>query len=310
MVAVDSIRLHGTLWMAENDTRTVLTRPLADTAPAICPPGQYAGGVWEGPKDLSISRWLLRTNGARMLTHGYGGWWFDMWGGWFSDPELLTELASIQQLWEKAQTDPFPHRVPCHCLCVIVDERLAEYDASFGVLTGKILENRHALGTCGRPYRIYLRNDLLQLDLADAPFLWLLGVHALTLAEESFVQNYLEAGGLALHTGLNATCLRTCGEWCSDKENYGPTLSSEELRRILERARIHAYLASNDVLYLGNGFLAIHAAQEGQKTIRFPRSMAVRQILPWCPDSQTGDHVDLTLQRHETRLFQIRDVGE
>ena len=100
MVAVDSVRLHGKIWMTENDTRTFLTRFLIDVAPELCPKGPegkyYQGGLWAGPETLEISVALMRNNTARMLTHGYGGWWFDMWGGWYSHPALLEEIRAAQ----------------------------------------------------------------------------------------------------------------------------------------------------------------------------------------------------------------------
>ena len=67
MVAVNSVQLHGKLWMAENDTRTSATTLLKDRAPEICPPGQYASGVWLGPGDIETSVALLRKNTGRML---------------------------------------------------------------------------------------------------------------------------------------------------------------------------------------------------------------------------------------------------
>ena len=55
MAAVQSVQLHGKLWMAENDTRTSLTTLLKDRAPEICPAGQYESKVWLGPPDIESS---------------------------------------------------------------------------------------------------------------------------------------------------------------------------------------------------------------------------------------------------------------
>src|SRR5690606_9658397 len=91
MAAIKSVQLHGKLWLAENDTRTSLTRLLRDVAPDINPAGDwYSSAVWKGPETLELSESFLWKNAGRMLAYGYGGWWFDMWGGWFSDPALLS----------------------------------------------------------------------------------------------------------------------------------------------------------------------------------------------------------------------------
>ena len=126
MAAVDSVRLHGKIWMAENDTRTFLTRPLREVAPGICPEGQYEGGLWAGPDSLETSATLMRNNLARMLTHGYGGWWFDMWGGWYSHPVLLAEIRAAQQLWFERLEPSDPKRIPSDSVCVVMDERVSD----------------------------------------------------------------------------------------------------------------------------------------------------------------------------------------
>ncbi|HBE43732.1 MAG TPA: hypothetical protein DDW27_21575, partial [Bacteroidales bacterium] len=66
-----------------------------EKAPDIAPPGQYESGVWLGPEDMKTSVAFLWKNAGRMLAYGYGGWWFDMWGGWFSHPELLNVKTLI-----------------------------------------------------------------------------------------------------------------------------------------------------------------------------------------------------------------------
>ena len=101
MAAVQSVQLHGKLWLAENDTRTSITTLLKDRAPQIAPVGYYEDGVWLGPEDIKTSESFLWKNAGRMLAYGYGGWWFDMWGGWFSDPKLLNVIRSTNDYFMK-----------------------------------------------------------------------------------------------------------------------------------------------------------------------------------------------------------------
>jgi len=304
MAAVDSVRLHGKLWMAENDTRTALTRPLAERAPAICPEGQYRGGVWEGPKSLAVSAALLRTNVARMLTHGYGGWWFDMWGGWFSHPDLLAELAAAQDLWQEGLEPAAVREVPPEALCVILDERLAEYDASFGALTRPLFENHYALAKCGRPYRVYLRDDLQALNLAGVRFLWMLGMETLTPAEDGLLQGLAHDGCAVLHTGFAAT-RRLPGRDGLAGGPWGAKLTPRELRAIIDGAGLHSYLETDDVLYVGRGFVAIHAAEAGEKVLRLPRRGRLTQVLPERQELGVSDRFRVPMAQFETRLFRI-----
>ncbi len=70
---------------------------LKDRSQGIAPQGQYENGAWLGPKEMGTSVSFLWKNAGRMLAYGYGGWWFDMWGGWFSDPALLDVIEKTQK---------------------------------------------------------------------------------------------------------------------------------------------------------------------------------------------------------------------
>ncbi len=309
MAATGSVRLHGKLWMAENDTRTVLTRPLAETAPDICPEGQYRGGVWAGPESLELSVALLRANAARMVTHGYGGWWFDMWGGWFAHPLLLAELAAAQALWRKDDAPPEPEaqRIPTGVLCIIVDGQLAEYDASYGDLCNPILYNRQALENCGRPWVVYLRSDLPRLDLSGAAFIWLLGIPELAENERALLNGVMAWGGVILHTDFEGTRrLGATGAPATDR--WWVTLSLAELQSVLDGAGIHRYLESPDVFYMGRGYVAIHATECGEKRLRFPAPVTIRAILPEIGAAQSTHELIFSMARHETRIFEIMEV--
>ena len=267
MVAVDSVQLHGKLWMAENDTRTSITTLLKDRAPEICPPGQYARGVWLGPSDMQTSVALLRKNVGRMLACGYGGWWFDMWGGWFSDPQLLDVLHEAQNLWGDAPSRIIPEMRAQ--VCVVVDEELCFYDASFGRLTEEILSNRYALAKAGAPYDLYLRQDLPALDLSRYRILWLLGVPELRDAERECLHAARRRGTCVLWTDTQGTRIDRPSE-------TGPSLlnkvrwTSTELRALWQQAGVHLYCDSDDVLYAGRGWLCLHSVTGGSRQIHLP----------------------------------------
>ncbi len=267
MVAINSVQLHRKLWMAENDTRTSATTLLKDRAPQICPPGQYADGVWLGPDDIETSVALLRKNAGRMLAYGYGGWWFDMWGGWFSDPKLLAVLRDTQDLW---------HRYPSEIVSamgaqvgVIVDEELCFRDASFGRLTEQILSNRYALAKSGAPYDLYLRQDLGSLNPQRYRVLWLLGIPELNATEAQQLLKAQEVGLTILWTATHATRIRRDNEEediMSGKVRWSPA----ELRHLWQHAGVHLYIDSDDVLYAGRGWLCIHSVPGGKREVHLP----------------------------------------
>ncbi len=310
MVAVDSVRLHGKIWMTENDTRTFLTRFLIDVAPELCPKGPegkyYQGGLWAGPETLEISVALMRNNTARMLTHGYGGWWFDMWGGWYSHPALLEEIRAAQNLWFENIKPSDPSRVPPDSICVVVDEHTVELDASFGALYSPMIGNLTALGHCGRPYVIYLREDLQKLDLSEAPFIWLLGLTSLTEAEQELTGNFMANDGVVMHTDTESTRLMRRCDCEAGAETFLEfdhlRLTEEELREVLDKAAVHCFVSSGDIFYIGRGYVAIHAATEGVKRIDIPGVSKLSQVLP---TAEAEVPAEFFMNLHETRVFRM-----
>lgn len=275
MVAVASVQHHGKLWLAENDTRTCKTTLLKYRAPTICPPGYYDGGVWVGPEGISDSVALLQKNTARMLAGGYGGWWFDMWGGWFSDPQLLAVLQRTQELGNMDIAQPGLD--PPAQVCVVADEELAFHDQSYGTLTEQIMRNRYALAKSGAPYDLYLLSDIEDLPVSQYRVIWLLGPRSLSPHLEGYLSIihkkqvttlWTHPGGTSVHY-TNGTSLDY-----NDRQSWSP----DELRSLWKRAGVHVYLETNDVLYAGKGWIGIHTLKGGPRTLHLPQYAKVRDV--------------------------------
>lgn len=94
MPPVESLRLHGKYFFAENDTRTDLTTFGCDL-PA------YHGRLWIGPnREMSLG--ICKMHFANSLIKNHTYWWFDMWGGWFAHKDYLNLFKSLKALSEKA----------------------------------------------------------------------------------------------------------------------------------------------------------------------------------------------------------------
>jgi len=303
MAAVQSIQLHGKLWMAENDTRTSLTTLLKDRRPAICPPGQYESGVWLGPRDIRTSVALLEKDLGRMLCYGYGGWWFDMWGGWFSDPALQEVLRKSVALTARYCGQEM--NLPSPQVCVITDEKLLFRDASFGGLVGDIYSNRSSLGRSGSPYDLYLRCDSGRLP-EGRPYraIWLLGISELTPEETERFENWLSSGISVIWTGLDGT---TIYPRSGVKIQFPGRLkwSAEELRKLWKECGAHVYLDTDDVLYAGKGWMSIHTVPGGERNVQLP--FPARVIDPLSGDLIAGpsSSFHLRLAPDSTTLLRI-----
>ncbi len=297
--AIHTIQLQGKLWLAENDTRTSITTLLKERAPAIAPQGFYDSGVWLGPKDMETSVALLWKNAGRMLAYGYGGWWFDMWGGWFSDPQLLEVISKTNQLYTNSSGQdkkPMPSQV-----AVVVDEQLCLYDNSFGKLTNQILSNRYSLGKIGTPYDLFLRPDAGKLS-GQYKVVWLLGLLNLSREERQIIEKWKEEGITVILTDNKGTHFFSPDTFHEGKTDW----SAAELRVICKDAGVHIYNDSDDVTYAGLNWICIHSVEGGKRSIRLPFSAEVIQYPGDHRVSGATNHIDLLLEPSSTILLQLK----
>lgn len=303
MAAVASVQRHGKLWLAENDTRTHKTTLLKDQAPEICPPGQYESGVWLGPDTAADSVALVKKNAARMLAGGYGGWWFDMWGGWFSDPALMRVIQRTQELGALDLDRQGPAMAAQ--VAVVADESLCFHDASYGALTEEILGNRYALGRAGAPYDLFLLSDLPGLDSEAYRVIWLM-TPVLDDALTAYMARRASAAGTTLWTGPAGTTLsRPDGvRVFAGKHSW----SSEDLRGLWEDAGVHRYVDTDDVLYAGHGWLGLHGVEGGPRTVRLPFVARVTDAFSGVDIAASASRVEVELPPRSTVLLRVEPV--
>ena len=273
MAAINSVRLHGKLWLTENDTRTSITTLLKDRSEGIAPPGQYEDGVWLGPDDIETSKAFLWNNTARMLAYGYGGWWFDMWGGWFSDPELLNVLKETQRL----HSDYLPKNIEKMKseVLVVVDEELSFWDTSYGGLSENILSNRYPLAKTGTSYDLFLRTDLDAIPTNQYKMVWFMGLLHLNADEKLKIEKWQKQGVTVIWTDANGTKIYTKND--DEPVFFDGKLkwSATELRELWQKSGVHIYNDTDDVFYIGNNWLGIHTINGGERTLHFPFEVQV-----------------------------------
>ncbi len=302
MAAIQSVQLHGKLWLAENDTRTSITTLLKNRSQGIAPQGQYENGVWLGPKEMETSVSFLWKNAGRMLAYGYGGWWFDMWGGWFSDPALLDVIEKTQ----KFHTEFLPQNKNkmLSQVCVIVDEELSFWDASYGRLTNKILANSYSLAKTGAPYDLFLRTDLDNISPTQYKVVWLMGILKLRKDEILKIEKWRQQGITVLWTDgyETKTYYKDGKDFITDKKINWTDL---ELKDIWKKAGVHLYIETDDVLYIGNNWLCIHTVEGGKRSVKFP--FLAKVIEPQNKEivADSTNIFDVNLDPKSTILFRI-----
>jgi len=85
-----------------------------------------------------------------------------------------------------------------------------------------------------------------------------------------------------------------------------PPLPARRLRELLREAGVHIYLETDDPLMVGGGYLAVHAARAGAKTLH------ARAPTTWT-DARTGkmlareaDHLTVEMPRGQTLLLSLQ----
>ena len=286
MMPANSVWLHDKLYFVENDIRTFLSKIPGESRKDCDPHKIYTGAVWYGPPTEDLSVAAVRKSFARRLTQKQGFWWFDMFGHWFTSEKLVREMKTSLEvctaLGEKKTADLDAE------VAVFVDETMYTKLGAKAPAVGCISAMRGALAKSGCPYHAYLIEDFAKLTQGNFAY------KAVVLATP-------------LETGLVADAADYC------KKNNVPCLrfrenqfqfSADAYRSFFKNSGVWCYLETEDVFYIGNGYFAIHASREGEKTVRFPEK---RHIVALNDHNKTifTDTLQVPMRQFETQLFQL-----
>ncbi len=283
MYAADSVRLHGKVCMQECDIRTHLTKPLPEAAPEYDRTGYYTAPIWQGLENRAQTVSQIRKAFSRQLIKGNGFWWFDMWGGWYNDPDILSEMKKMRGIYsDSLKKEDRKSRAQ---IAVFADESMYKYMTDCW-LRNTPFNQRLELGFAGAPYDIY--------DVSDF---------------EAVYKNYK---GVVFLSGLKTGAMNKALELCrKDRVRYiavsknKKEYSAGELRAFFESCGAHIYCSSNDVVYVNGNYIAIHSVTAGEKTLHLESVRSCRELLTDEGIAVTSDTVTLTMKENETRLFEL-----
>ena len=283
ITALDSLKLHGKAYFTELDIRTHLSKFMGQSRKGSCLPGTYEQPIWLGPKDPKVCEWILTACIGRQLTHGTNSWWFDMWGGWYDTPEMMTLMKQLRDI--ARDMHPLPHRESIAEVGVFVDEK-AYALLPDSTISGPVCSlARRPLGLAGAMYDIFLATDFnavcnrykLCIFLMPAP-----------TPDVLAAIEYCRTNGIPVIVSTDP----------------GQPLTPEGLREAYRKAGIHIWCDSDDSINANEHLVVIHTATEGRKTIHLPRT---RRILPLLSEEPpfTSDVIQLELRQFETRMFRL-----
>ncbi len=241
MTPIDSLKLHGKLYFAENDTRTDLTVPVNDMP-------YYNLPVWYGP-ERNVALETMKLHFARALTHGHAFWWFDMWGGWYKADEYRELIGKLFTISSKALEKD---NSSVSRLAVFVDE--TAYDHISDDSGSMCYTVREALGTSGVPYDIFLINDF---DTVAANY----DAHIFLMPAET----------ACMHDCIAQDPLPKLIITPDDAD-----ITAKEIRDFCENAGITLYTQEDAVIYESRSYVFVHTCADGLNTLKFP--FAVREV--------------------------------
>jgi hypothetical protein len=144
MAPIDSVQLHGKLWLNEDDTRTYLSRP-------------EDGFGRAGTTQETFG--VHRRNLAHVASRSSALWWMDLPGaGWLDSAEIWDNCARLKRVYEAVSRARRTYRPE---VAVVVDEESLLY-LSYGRQIGNPLlyELRRELYRIGAPLGFYLLSDV------------------------------------------------------------------------------------------------------------------------------------------------------
>ena len=282
MYPADSIRLHGKMCFQECDIRTHLTQVLSEKDPSTDPYGLLEAPVWHPRSSEYQAVNEIRKSFARQLIKGNALWWFDMWGGWYADEDIMNEMATFKNIYEQSITDT--DRSSKAEIAVFVDESAYKYltDCSFRNI---FHSQRSELGLMGAPYDIY--------DVYD--FEEVYGKYKAVILLSNAKTVYMEKA-LDLCKENSVPCIMTS----SIKEKF----TVNELRAFCETNGVHVYCKTDDIIYANENYICIYAVTAGEKTISLGEERAVKELLSGDYQSNT-DSITVEMQKGETKLFRL-----
>ena len=266
MLPIDSVKLHGKLYFAENDTRTHLSK-----APNELP--AYNRPIWFGPGPDQTCE-IIRMHFSRALTHGHAMWWFDMWGGWYDDERYLSLLRRCREITAEAMEHD---RASTAQIAVFVDEHAYSRDGAVGYLSYNI---RKTLGMIGAPYDIYLIEDYPAVcDRYPAHI---------------FVQ--------PAPTAAVTDAIAASGDAAMVITPEQIEIPAEEIRAFCEQRGVHIW-CDGAIVYACGDYLFLHSFGDGEHRIAIPAGTVLRDAFDGgVMDGSVYDGT-LTLGFGQGRLF-------
>ncbi len=292
MLTSESVKNHGKLYFVECDIRSCLTKRMQDSRPGRYPDGIYSledergnKTAWCGPETLDLSLSAIRKAFAHQLTKASGIWWFDMWGGWYQDEKIMSEMKGMKDIAESAK-EKEADRYPTSQTVMFIDEKAYLNNPRGSDFCHSVNWTRMAMGNTGIPF------DLCMVEDAEKVLhKYKAAIFTAPLSSESGKK------AKEICRKLNIPYVQT------NREKL--FFTAGELRDFLVANDVHCYDDKGNVVYCGNGFLGIHSADEGEMKIKLPKKYKLKPLLGTDLNECETDEISTYMKKHQTYVFEL-----
>lgn len=184
---LETVKLHGKLYIVEDDTRTCLST------------NDKLGKSETIEESISVARRhfsqeLIRGLGTVWANQGPGTWWPTSDVEWYDHPDLL---RTISEMGEIARRSMQVDRSFAGELAVLIDEDSPCYEETRINLRYPLLylQKEYELGRIGTPYGIYLHSDLDHPDMPDYRLYVFLNTFHLSQEERDLIKRKVQRNG-------------------------------------------------------------------------------------------------------------------
>ena len=265
---------------------------------------------------------------AFALVNHAGGWWFDMWGGFYDDPVLRERIRLIGEISRRFADDDSPSLAD---VLLVADPESAYYanekcakTRAFGQYFARMTSQS------GFVTDVYSFDDLAQLDLSRYKVVLMPATLFVDAGRERFLRGKVCCAGrtvvwayapgvtdgktlqvervrkwAGVDFGTPGVSVSVMGDWvsvyASDHKAYTPAT----LHGIFVKAGAHSYLGGPSVVFANRRLLAVHVKSGGTKVVHLPQSaVRVTDLITGRVVAEDTNRFEVSLESPDTRLFE------
>lgn len=184
---LETVKLHGKLYINEDDTRTFLS-----TNDRLGRSETIEDSIIVARRHFSHE--LIRGLGTVWANQGPGTWWPTNDVEWYDHPDLIRAISRFREIAEKSMGLDRSFRGE---IAIMVDEDSSCYEGISANLRYPLfhLQKQYELGKIGAPYGIYLHNDLDHPDMPEYKLYIFLNAFQLSQKERDLIKRKVERNG-------------------------------------------------------------------------------------------------------------------